>query len=278
MQPKLTINCLIMKKILIPFVAVAALILTGCASPKKIAYLQHAEDYNYNDTRYQHNIKVMPKDNLSIYITATDQEAVAVFNKHFGSGANSNYISQQGGMGGSMYSYAVDDDGTINFPIIGRIKVEGLSRLEVERLIGDKIRPYMAEGENPIITVRFNSFHFTVIGEVGSPGVKTSAREKCSLIDALAMSGDIGIQGKRENIMLIREAADGGKSVHRLNILDPNVMKSPYFYLQQNDVIYVETNSIKKTNASIGTSTHLWFSLASVLVSSATLVVNVIDK
>ena len=173
---------------------------------------------------------------------------------------------------------AVDDDGTINFPIVGRIKVEGLSRLEVEQLIGDKIKPYLAESENPIVTVRINSFHFTILGEVGSPGVKTSGREKCSLLDAIAMSGDINILGKRDNIMLIREAADGGKSVHRLNILDPSVMKSPYFYLQQNDVLYIEPNSIRKTNASIGTSTHLWFSLASVLVSSATLVVNVINK
>lgn len=261
-----------MKKFLIPFVAVAALIFTGCASPKKIAYLQHAEDYTYDETRYQHNIKVMPKDNMSIYISATDPEAVSVFNKHI------NRYQNQSGIGGTMYSYAVDDDGTINFPIIGRIKVEGLTRLQCEQLIGEKLRPYLAETENPIITVRINSFHFTVLGEVGSPGVKTSGREKCSLLDAIAMSGDINILGKRDNIMLIREAADGGKSVHRLNILDPNVMKSPYFYLQQNDVIYVEPNSIRKTNASIGTSTHLWFSLASVLVSSATLVVNVINK
>ena len=263
-----------MKKFLIPFVAVAALIFTGCASPKKIAYLQHAEDYNYDATRYQHNIKVMPKDNLSIYITATDQEAVSLFNKHLGS----NRQNLGAGIGGNLYTYAVDDDGTINFPIVGRIKVEGLTRLEVEQLIGDKLRPYMAETENPIVTVRINSFHFTILGEVGSPGVKTSGREKCSLLDAIAMSGDINILGKRDNIMLIREAADGGKSVHRLNILDPNVMKSPYFYLQQNDVLYIEPNSIRKTNASVGTSTHLWFSLASVLVSSATLVVNVINK
>ena len=261
-----------MKKIIIPFVAIAALLITSCASPKKIAYLQHAEDYTYDETRYQHNIKVMPKDNLSILITATDPEAVSIFNKHVNRNQN------QAGIGGNMYTYAVDDDGTINFPILGRIKVEGLTRLQCEQLISDKLRPYLAETENPIVTVRINSFHFTILGEVGSPGVKTSAREKCSLLDAIAIAGDINILGKRDNIMLIREAADGGKSIHRLNILDPNVMKSPYFYLQQNDVLYIEPNSIRKTNASVGTSTHLWFSLASVLVSSATLVVNVINK
>ena len=134
-----------MKKFLIPFVAVAALIFTGCASPKKIAYLQHAEDYTYDETRYQHNIKVMPKDNLSIYITATDQEAVSIFNKHYSWGQSS-----QAGIGGTMLSYLVDDDGTINFPVLGRIKVEGLSRLQCEQLIGEKLRPYLAETENPI--------------------------------------------------------------------------------------------------------------------------------
>ena len=104
----------------------------------------------------------MPKDNLSILIIATDPDAVSLFNKHVT--RNQNYS----GVGGNMYSYAVDDDGTINFPIIGRIKVEGLSRLQCEQLIGDKIKPYMAETENPIVTVRINSFHFTVLGEVGS--------------------------------------------------------------------------------------------------------------
>ena len=260
-----------MKKVLVPFVLIAALTFAGCSSPKKIAYLQNADDINLDDTRYQHNIRVLPKDNLSIYVSATDQDAVSVFNKNFQGNGNIANASD-------MYTFAVDDDGTINFPIVGRIKVEGLTRLECEKLIGEKISPYMSGVENPIVTVRFNSFRFTVLGEVSSPGVNTSDREKCSLIDALAMSGDIGILGKRDNIMLIREAANGEKSVHRLNMLDANIMKSPYFYLQQNDVIYVEPNSIKKTNASIGASTQLWLSLAGVLVSSATLVVNVVNK
>lgn len=259
-----------MKKFLVPFALIAALVITGCSSPKKIAYLQNADELNYDDTRYQHNIRVMPKDNLTIYVSATEQDAVSVFNK--------NMKDMQLSGSTNMYSFAVDDDGTINFPVVGRIKVEGLTRLECEELIGEKISPYMSGTEKPIVTVRFNTFRFTVLGEVGSPGVKTSDREKCSIIDALALSGDIGILGKRDNIMLIREGADGGKSVHRLNILDANIMKSPYFYLQQNDVIYVEPNSIKKTNASIGASTQLWLSLAGVLVSSATLIVNVVNK
>jgi polysaccharide export outer membrane protein len=107
---------------------------------------------------------------------------------------------------------------------------------------------------------------------VGSPGVKTSGREKCSLLDAIAMSGDIGIQGKRDNIMLIREAADGGKSVHRLNILDPSIMKSPYFYLQQNDVIYVEPNQTLINRTAISNNTW-WMSLISSVVSLSTLIV-----
>ena len=144
-----------------------------------------------------------------------------ILNKHIGSNRN----QYQGGIGGTIYSYAVDDDGTINFPILGRIKVEGLTRLEVEQLLCDKLKPYLAETENPIVTVRINSFHFTILGEVGSPGVKTSAREKCSLLDAIAMSGDIGIQGKRDNIMLIREAADGGKSVHHLAVRPPRLRR-----------------------------------------------------
>ena len=149
--------------------------------------------------------------------------------------------------------------------------------MECEKLIAKKIRPYMQNEKDYIVTVNLSSFHITVLGEVGSPGMKTTSFEKYSIVDAIAASGDLTIYGKRDNIMLIREGADGMKTVHRLNINDPEIFNSPYFYLQQNDIIYVEPNNVKKTSASIGTSTSLWFSLASVLVSLTTLIVNIVN-
>jgi len=262
-----------MKKLTIPFIfAVVLMSLSGCMSPKDIAYFQNAEDVDLEATRYQHNSKVMPKDHLTVLVSATDASAVSYFNKHIATSGNNSSI------GGNSVNYVVDDDGTINFPVVGRIKVAGLTRLQCENLIAEKIRPYMQNEKDYMVTVRFSSFHVTVLGEVGSPGMKTTSLEKYSIVDAIAASGDLTIYGKRDNIMLIREDADGKKSVHRLNINDPEVLKSPYYYLQQNDVIYVEPNSVKKTSATIKTTTSLWFSLASILVSSATLVVNIINK
>jgi len=260
-----------MKKTLVPFVAFLALMLGACTSPKDIAYFQNMEDVDLSATRYQHNAKIMPKDVITVLISATDANAVSYFNKHISaSGTN------QAASGGSV-SYRVDDDGTINFPILGRLRVGGLTRLECEKLIAKKIRPYMQNEKDYIVTVNLSSFHITVLGEVGSPGMKTTSFEKYSIVDAIAASGDLTIYGKRDNIMLIREGADGMKTVHRLNINDPEIFNSPYFYLQQNDIIYVEPNNVKKTSASIGTSTSLWFSLASVLVSLTTLIVNIVN-
>jgi len=136
----------------------------------------------------------------------------------------------------------------------------------------------MAKTENPIVTVRMASYRVTVIGEVNKPGVVPVATEKMSILEALAQAGDLSIYGKRDNVMLIRENADGEKEMHRLNMNDANLINSPYFYLQQNDIVYVEPNSTKAKNSDIGQSTSLWFSATSILVSMASLLYNILKK
>ena len=148
--------------------------------------------------------------------------------------------------------------------------------LECEALIREKIAPYMAKEENPIVTVRMASYRVTVTGEVARPGVVSVPTEKMSVIEALAQCGDLTVYGKRENVMLIREDAQGEKHIYRLNLNDANIINSPYYYLQQNDILYVEPNSVKTQNASIGQATQLWFSFASILTSVAALVVNIL--
>jgi polysaccharide export outer membrane protein len=136
----------------------------------------------------------------------------------------------------------------------------------------------MAATENPVITVRMASYRVTVIGEVGGPRVIPVTTEKMSIVEALAQAGDLSIYGKRNNILLIREDAQGNKSAHRLNIMDANILNSPYYYLQQNDIIYVEPNSVKVTNSSIGTSTSLWVGLTTSLLSLAALIVSILKN
>ena len=139
-----------------------------------------------------------------------------------------------------------------------------------------KVQPYLAKNENPIVTVRMSSYRITVTGEVGHPGVIPVATEKMSVIEALAQAGDLTIYGKRDNVMLIREDASGQKHEVRLNLNDANLINSPYYYLQQNDILYVEPNSVKAKNSAIGSSTTIWFSFIGIVTSVASLLVNIL--
>ena len=143
-----------------------------------------------------------------------------------------------------------------------------------ENLVKSKIQPYFKDGEVPTVTVRMASFRVVVTGEVGSPGVVTVPNEKMSIVEALAQSGDLGLQGKRKNILLIREDATGKKEAHRLDMTDANLINSPYFYLQQNDIVYVEPNGAKKGTAGLSNSVTFWIGLVSSILSLATLTVS----
>ena len=174
----------------------------------------------------------------------------------------------------NLLYYLVDNEGNINFPVVGKIHVGGLTGRECESLIQSKIRSYFSQNEEPMVTVRMASFRVVVTGEVASPGVVSVPNEKMSIIEALAQSGDLGLQGKRKNILLIREDANGEKSAHRLDMTDANLINSPYFYLQQNDIVYVEPNGAKKGTAGLSNSVTFWIGLTSSILSLAALIVN----
>ena len=174
-----------------------------------------------------------------------------------------------------MQSYLVNNDGTIDYPIVGVIKVAGLTKTECEAMILEKIRPYMADSEKPIVTVRMSSYSISVLGEVKTPGSFPVSREKINVFEALAMAGDMTIYGVRDRVRLIREDATGKKEIHLLDLTDANVINSPYYYLQQNDIVYVEPSNIKKQDARVGSMTNLWFSATSILVSLASIIVTI---
>lgn len=254
-----------MKKLLVPiFLLVVMLSLFSCGSMKNFAYYQNIDTLDLSHSNGLYDAKIMPKDGLSITVNTTDPRAAVPFNLAIGGSTDG---------ASSASTYLVDNNGYINFPVIGMIKVAGLSKRECESLIHDKIKPYMADKETPIVTVRMSSFKVCVYGEVSSPGEFSVQTEKISLPEALAQAGDLTIYGKRNNILLIREDATGRKSAHRLDLTDANIIKSPYYYLQQNDQIYVEPNETKKRNSTIGTSTTLWITGISTLTSLTTLVV-----
>ena len=267
-----------MKKLLISIVAFVMIIFMGsCSGSKEIAYFQNIDSISLAASKGLYDARIMPKDELTITVSGEDMEVVRPFNVVIQTTLNLNSASgQSSGNYGRLMPYLVDNDGDIRFPIIGKLHVLGLTKRECEDLILDKIRPYFESGKEPIVTVNMSSFRVTVIGEVGSARVIPVTTEKMSVIEALAASGDLSIYGKRKNILLIREDATGEKSSHRIDRTDANIFNSPYYYVQQNDIIYVEPNTVKAKNSNIGQSTTIWFSFIGIVTSVASLLVNIL--
>ena len=255
-----------MKKnhILLFLVFAAACLLTSCGSSKNVTYFQNREALEKAAKGYLVDARIMPKDVLSIVVNTTTPQAALQFNL-----VTPTTQTQ-------IQSYLVDNEGKIKFPVVGELKVGGLTKTEAEQLITEAISPYLAESENPVVTVRMSSFSISVLGEVNQPGTFTVAREKINVLEALSRAGDLTIYGVRNNVTLIREDNEGNKSYHTLNLNDANIVNSPYYYLQQNDILYVEPNKIKAQNSTIGNMTTLWLSATGVLVSIATLLVSIL--
>ena len=266
--------CNMRKNLFFIVFVVLCMTLGSCGSSKQIAYFQNADSLNYAASKGLFDAKIMPKDLLTITVSTTDPKAATPFNLSVTNTLNATGYLSTGA--GSLQTYLVDNDGFINFPVVGQLKVGGMTKRQCENYIRDKILPYMSKTENPIVTVKMASFKVTVAGEVKAPGVFNVDQEKISVIEALARAGDLTIYGKRGNVLLIREDATGEKSVHRLNLNDANLINSPYYYLQQNDYLYVEPNSVQAKNSAIGSSTTIWISVVSILTSVASLVVNVL--
>ena len=264
-----------MKKILLPLVAlVAIMFMDSCTTSKQVPYMQNIDSISLAASQYLFDARIKPKDALHITVHTTDPVVSHPFNLTVSRSLGSDGGLSQGG--GSLQSYLVDNDGTINFPVVGRIKVVGLTKKECEDLIESKIAPYLAKNEKPVVTVRMASYRVTLLGDFSSPRVVAVTSEKMSLLEAIASGGDLSLYGKRQNVMLIREDASGKKSVHRIDLTDANFINSPYYYVQQNDVIYVEPNATHAKNSALGQSTTIWFSFISISTSVASLLVNIL--
>lgn len=257
------------------FVLLVAL-LTSCTAPKNVAYIQNSDSVDLSQSQYLYDARIMPKDILTITVNTVNPEAAAPFNLLVRPTLNSTSSNISTTGGGSLQTYLVDNEGGIEFPVLGCIKVGGLTKAECEKLIHDKIMPYLNAAENPVVTVRMSSYSISVLGEVSRPGSYQVSREKINILEALAQAGDLTIYGVRERVKLIREDANGHKEIHTINLNDANLLTSPYYYLQQNDIVYVEPNKVKSQNSAIGQSTTLWISATSILISMASLLYNIL--
>ena len=255
--------------------SVMTVLLASCGSVKNVAYLQNSDYIDLSRSEFLYDARIMPKDVLTITVNTVNPEASAPYNLIVRSTLTNTSSSVSTG-GGSLQTYLVDNNGTIEFPVLGTLHVGGLSKSECEKMIHDKIMPYLNAAENPVVTVRMSNYKISVLGEVNKPGMFNVSNEKINILEALAQAGDLTIYGVREKVKLIRENANGKKEIVNLNLNDAEIINSPYYYLQQNDIVYVEPNKVKARNSSIGQSTTLWLTSTSIMISIASLLYNIL--
>ena len=246
------------------------LLLSSCISTKKVAYFQNRESVDIGLSKGLYDAKIMPKDILQIKVFTITPEASEPFNLLKTNTTSS--TSYQNDLS-SVYNYLVDNSGDIYFPVVGKIHLGGLSKNEAEKLLKSKIAPFMSEKEDFLVHVRMINYKYSVIGGVNKPGMFTTQNEKVNIIEAIAQAGDLTLYGERDKVFLIRENSEGEKEYHQLNLNDANIISSPFYYLQQNDIIYVEPNKAQARSSYFSTSTGMWFSLTSALMSVSTFII-----
>lgn len=213
-----------------------------------------------------YELKVIPDDELIITVTSVVPEATAQFNVPLTNISSRGTImpSQQP----SLTTYVVDNDGNIMMPVIGKVKVAGLTTSQIEDKLKGEIGKTVTD---PYVKVQLTNFRINVLGEVNAPGPKTTIKKRYSILDAITDAGDLSPYGRRDNVLLIREE-NGQHVYHRLNLNDAAVLSSPYFYLQQNDVVYVEPNDVRKANSRFNQDNSYKLSVISTIVSAASVV------
>ena len=252
--------------------------LTSCGTVKDIAYFQN-KVVNQPEAIDKHaGIVIQPKDMLSIVVSSRNPELVAMFNLPVISyQAGSEIVSGAGKQ--RLMGYVVDNEGYIDFPVLGPIKVAGLTRWELSELIKNKL---IKDGllTDAVVTVEFMNFKVSVIGEVNSPGTYTLTNDKVTILQAISLARDLTIFGQRENVCVIRER-EGERVIYEINLCDVSMFNSPAYYLQQNDVVYVQPSQVKARQSTTDDKalrmTSIFVSGGSLLVSVAALIVNLIN-
>ena len=247
-------------------------LLAACSSPKNsLTYFENVKSIESGIVPSQeYSVKIVPDDELFIMITSLIPEATMAYNLPLSNPAtvgNLRLTTQP-----QQLTYLVDQSGNIDMPVLGKIHVAGLTTLQVKEELESRIGQ---DVEDPIVRVELVNFRVNVFGEVKTPRAIDVKRQRYSVLDALADAGDLTEYGERGNVLLVRENGNK-KEYHHLNLNDASVLSSPYFYLQQNDVIYVEPNEIRKENSKYNQNNSFKVSVVSTIVSACSVIASLV--
>ena len=256
------------KLVLSGVLGIALLSATSCGTPKNVAYFQ---DLNNNpdtvSTLQNRVITVKPTDKIYIGVKSKDPQISQLFNLTGGTSSGATNMSQD------AYYYTVDSKGDIDFPVVGKIQVAGLTREE----IAEKVKKSLVDAslvKDPTVTVGLSNLHYSMMGEVAKPGQYAIEEEKVTILDAISKAGDLTIQGKRNDVMVLRQE-NGHQKIYKIDLCSGrDIFSSPAYYLQQNDVVYVTPNDTKKRSSTLNgntvQSTGFWMSISSLIVTILT--------
>ena len=253
------------------FVLCAVLALSSCATVKDIAYFQNKLVDQPEKIDKHAGIVIQPKDQLSIVVSSRNPELVTMFNLPLVTYPAGSEITVGGGQQ-KLLGYVVDNDGKIDFPVLGVLEVAGLTRWELSEMIKKQLldKQYLTDA---VVTVEFMNFKVSVLGEVASPGTYAIQGDKVTVLQAISMARDLTIYGERSNVSVIRER-DGERVIYEVDLRNVDLFKSPAYYLQQNDIVYVQPNKYKKRQSTVDGKSQ-W--VTSIAISGGSMLLSVVS-
>lgn len=236
--------------------ALGAAVMCSCASPRKIIYFQDIGQNKQLKAFHKYEPAIKKDDQLSIVVSAPTKEVVAPYNLTLSDNLST----------GSVMPYVVDTEGCINFPMLGKMHVEGLTRRQLEEKLAHEISK---DVKDPIVNVSFLNYRVTILGEVKAPGTYTMPSERTTLLQAIGMAGDLSISANRDKVLLLRESEAGGYEYATIDLRRTDILSSPYYYMNQNDVIYVQPRMSRVSSTNLA-------GVISIITSSASLVLTIL--
>jgi len=244
----------------------AFFLFSSCGSKRDIVYFQNADRISesaYNQENIDYGTQIMPNDNLFIMVSsAVNPDAVEIFNV--------SQINRTGSLTPAsldIFGYLVDQRGNINLPLLGEIHVAGMTKMDAIQSLQKEITKYVADA---VVNIRFLNYKVSVLGEVNRPGVYTMSDERISIPEAIALAGDLTIYGERHTVQLIR-LENGEKKFHYIDLTSPNLFFSPYYYLHQNDILYISPNKTRAGSSTYNQNLPFLVSLISVTITAIAL-------
>lgn len=254
-----------------------ALLLSGCTAIQRTAYIQDAQDNAAVNVAHESQIRIKPHDRLTVIVSSKDPELASPFNVMTSYNSLTNSPMGQTSVNGSqsLQIRTVGADGNLYMPIIGNVQCVGKTRTELADIIARRIIDggYIADAA---VNIQFADMKLFVMGEVARPGQFDVTRDQVTILEALAMAGDMTIYGNRENVTVVRKD-NGQTKTYRINLLDAQCFASPAYYLQQGDVVYVQPKKQRAATGEINQNRSFWISIASTFLSAASLLMTILN-